>query len=105
MYLWELMAVSLFILWALWTVILSLWAGSDQWKLMDERMVDANTNKFNVHTALRWDVGIMHFMLSVLTGMTTMISGVALGEAATKMVAWFDQYNTKCEAGTNENGA
>jgi len=44
MYLWELMAVSLFMLWALWTVILSLWAGSDQWKLMDERMVDANTN-------------------------------------------------------------
>jgi len=32
----------------------------------------------------------MHFMLSVMTGMTTMISGVALGEATQKMVAWFD---------------
>jgi len=89
-YLWELIAVSVFLLWSLWTVILSVWAGSEQWRLMDERMDEANTNQFNVHTPLRWDTGIMHFMLSVMTGMTTMISGVALGEAIKKVVAWFD---------------
>jgi hypothetical protein len=56
------------------------------------RVAYANTNVFNAHTPLRWDTGIMHFFLCVLTGITTMIAGVSMGAAVAKMVAWFDQY-------------
>jgi hypothetical protein len=88
----EALCVSLFLSWSFFTVILSVWAGAQQWGELDARVAYANTNVFNAHTPLRWDTGIMHFFLCVLTGMTTMIAGVSMGEAVAKMVAWFDQY-------------
>jgi hypothetical protein len=87
---WELLAISLLLSWSFWTVILSTWAGSEQWKLMDERVAEAATNVASAETPLRWNVGIMHFLMSTITGMTAMISGVALGEVAVEMVSWFD---------------
>lgn len=36
-----------------------------------------------------------HFFLSVLAGMTAMISGVALGEIADDVIKFFDEYDDK----------
>jgi hypothetical protein len=58
-------------------------------------MAEANTTVFNAHTPLRWSTGVMHFLLSCLTGMTTMISGVALGEVANELLHYFDAYDDK----------
>jgi hypothetical protein len=95
MYLYEVIAIALFIFWAFDVVVLSTWAGSAQWKAMDDRMAEANTTVFNAHTPLRWSTGVMHFLLSCLTGMTTMISGVALGEVANELLHYFDAYDDK----------
>lgn len=96
----EVIALSLFLFWSLMTVVLSTTAGALQWSALDERVAYANTTVFNAHTPLRWDTGIMHFFLSVLTGMAAMITGGSLGEVVVKMVGWFDQEtdNIKSEA-------
>ena len=95
MYLYEMLAIAAFIFWAFDVVVLSTWAGSQQWKAMDDRMVEANTTVFNAETPLRWSTGVSHFLLSCLTGMTTMVSGVALGEVANELIHYFDLYDDK----------
>jgi len=95
MYLYEVLAIAALIIWGFVTIILSLWAGSMQWKAMDDRLAEANDNVFGMATPLRWSTGISHFLLSCLTGMTTMIAGVALGESAGKLIGYFDTYDDK----------
>lgn len=97
MYFYEVLAIAALIFWALGAVILSLWAGSMQWKAMDDRLAEAtnDSNGSGMVTPLRWSTGMSHFILSVLTGMTTMIAGVALGETAGKLIGYFDSYDDK----------
>merc|ERR1712161_113269 len=103
MYFYEVLAIAALIFWALGAVILSLWAGSMQWKAMDDRLAEAtnDSNGSGMVTPLRWSTGMSHFILSVLTGMTTMIAGVVLGETAGKLIGYFDSYDDK----TNDEAA
>jgi ABC-type Fe3+ transport system permease subunit len=95
MYLWELLAISGNLLWALVVTILSLVAGSQLWELMDQRYLESLDHVAGDETPLTWDKAMRNFFISIIAGFAAMISGVSIGYLAEKMISWFDQYDDK----------
>ena len=93
MFLYEVLAIMAWLLWAFIVTILATWAGSQQWSEMDKRYAESLTGVQGADTVLSWDKGAKHFLLSVLTGMFTMISAYAMTETAGELISYFDLYD------------
>jgi hypothetical protein len=100
MFLYEALATSALLLWSFFTVVMATWAGSNQWKLMDERFAESQQFVVNSETPLGWDKGMKAWMQCVVAGFGAIISAVAFGETADQLIAYFDGYddktNTEC---------
>lgn len=79
--------------WALVTSILALVYASDVWTKLDERLAEAEAGSFKIETPLDWDKSIKVYTLLMLTGLTTLISGYALGEVAEELISYFAEYD------------
>lgn len=97
MYLWELLAITGNMVWALVVTILSLYAGSQLWELMDQRYLESLDHVAGDETPLTWDKAMRNFFVSILAGFAAIISGVSLGSTAEKTIAWFDKYDDKTD--------
>jgi len=95
MFLYEVLTIIALLAWSFIVVVLALVAGSQMWKLMDDRLAEAATTAANFETALTWDKGMRNFFLSIIAGFGAMISGAALGETASKLIGYFDSYDDK----------
>lgn len=93
MFLYEVLAIMAWLLWAFVVTIMATWAGSQQWAEMDKRYAEAVAGVFGADTPLSWDKGVKHFLLCVLTGMFTMISAYAMTETAGELISYFDLYD------------
>lgn len=93
MFLYEVLAIIAWLLWAFIVTIMATWAGSKQWGEMDKRYAESEAGSWGAQTTVSWDKGVKAFLLSVLTGMFTMISAYAMSETAGEMISYFDEYD------------
>lgn len=92
---YELLVVFLYLLWSLFTVILSSIAGGQLWLLMDERYAESTQCVFCGELALSFDKGMRHFDLSMIAGFAALITAASFGDTADKVIAFFDLYDAK----------
>lgn len=91
--LFEVLAVINMILWSFVIVILSIVAGAELWRLMDERYYESLQHVAGDETPLTWDKSVRNFFLCVIAGFGAMIAGGSLGAAIEKVIAFFDKYD------------
>jgi len=68
--------------------------GSQLWSLMDQRYLESQDHVAGDETPLTWDKAVRNFLVAILAGLATIISGVSLGDTAEQMISWFDRYDT-----------
>lgn len=88
----EVIIMTLFMGWSLVTTILALVWADDVWKKLEARIAEADTGKFGIETPLDWDKAIKVYVLLMLTGLTTLISGYSLTQVAEEAIDFFAEY-------------
>jgi len=71
---------------------------------MDKRVEEGAETVLHAETVLTYDKGMKHFFLSWLAGISAMITGVSLAEAAASLIAFFDEYDDDTNSEASEKG-
>lgn len=101
----ELVIMILFMGWSLVTTILALVFAEDVWMKLDARLAEAATSTLSIETPLDWDKAIKVYVLLMLTGLTTLLSGYALGNSANELIAYYAEYDDNEKNEATEKGS
>jgi hypothetical protein len=93
LFLWELIVIAAFEIFALAITIVSLFGADDLWRKTEERMAEAAEDSIGLENALTWSKAIKMATLCLLWALATLVSGYSLGETAAFLINWFNEYD------------
>lgn len=79
-------------LWSFLCVVLSLVAGGELWTSLNARVDEVEAFKYG-GVPVPWDKSIKAVTLSLLAGLTVLISAYSLGEVAEELISYFAWYD------------
>jgi len=93
LYLWEILIVGLWELWALVIIILSFLTADTIVKATGARMKEAADASIGLENALTWDVVFKTCTMMLVTTLGVVIAGLSLGDLADELIDWVNNYD------------
>lgn len=91
-YLWEILVVGLWELWALVIIILSFLTADTIVKKTGARMKEAADGSIGLENALTWDVVFQTCAMMLVSTLGVVIAGISLGDLADELIDWINNY-------------
>lgn len=93
LYLWEILIVGLWELWALVIIILSFLTADTIVKTTEARMKEAAAGSIGLENGLTWDVVFKTCTMMMVTTLGVVVAGISLGDLADELIDWVNNYD------------